>query len=74
MGQPTNENKQTTENVTFNDESIGDKGLKEMMPNAEDAEKLSKGVTADADEDNGEVYSRNLMNENDVDGEEDIVQ
>ena len=55
MAQPnqsTNQNEGNQEHSTFYDQADG---------NLEGREKLSKGVTSDADENAGETYSQNLM-------------
>ena len=81
MTAPINENDSFNDNTSFHDEAPSDRGMNKVIQNAREhgiekgQEKLAKGVTADADidEDTGEIYSQNLMDEDDFTGEEDFL-
>ena len=74
---PENENDSFNDNTSFHDGASSDRGMYKVIQNAREhgvdkrPDKLAKGVTVDVDEDSGEVYSQNLMDD-DFTGEEDF--
>jgi len=62
-------NQNNQENTSFNDQADGkfDKAVKNAQGagGAVNQDKLSKGVTSDAEENDGSVYSENLMSKSD---------
>lgn len=73
-----NENMDSSEHTSFQDDSPSDRRMNKLIEDerqrregGKTPRKLDKGVIEDIDEDSGEVYSKNLM-EDDIIGEEDI--
>lgn len=75
--EPDNENDSFNDNTSFQDGASSDRGMNKVIQNAREhgvdkvPDKLAKGVTTDVDEDSGEVYSHNLMDD-DFTGEEEF--